>query len=84
MIHSYCYTGSENAVLRRAAKAAQKYNKETTREALKLMKEQTGKIKATQMSDDNLQKPTGPNYRIPKNETFYHIPYQEAELIKVA
>ena len=36
------YTGSENAVLRRAAKAAQKYNKETTREALKLMKEQTG------------------------------------------
>ena len=36
------YTGSENAVLRRAAKAAQKYNKETTREALKLMKEQMG------------------------------------------
>ena len=46
--------------------------------------EQAWKIKATQMSDDNLQKPTGPNYRIPKNETFYHIPYQEAELIKVA
>ena len=36
------YTGGQNTVLRRAAKAAQKYNKETTREALKLMKEQMG------------------------------------------
>ena len=36
------YTGGQNTVLRRAAKAAQKYNKETTREALRLMKEQTG------------------------------------------
>ena len=36
------YTGGQNTVLRRAAKAAQKYNKETTREALRLMKEQMG------------------------------------------
>ena len=36
------YEGTENMVLRRAAKMAQKYNKETTREALRLMKEQTG------------------------------------------
>ena len=35
-------TGGSNAVLRRAAKAAQKYNKETQREAFKLMKEQMG------------------------------------------
>ena len=34
--------GSENAVLRRAAKAASKYNKETRREAFKLMEKQTG------------------------------------------
>ncbi len=35
-------TGGSNAVLRRAAKAAQRYNKETQREAFKLMKEQMG------------------------------------------
>ena len=35
-------TGGQNAVLRRAAKAAQKYGKETRREAFKLMKEQMG------------------------------------------
>ena len=46
--------------------------------------EQAWKIKASQMSDNNLKKPTGPNYRMPKNATFYHIPYKEAELIKVA
>ena len=34
--------GGENAVLRRAAKAASKYNKETRREAFKLMERQTG------------------------------------------
>lgn len=42
------------------------------------------KIKGTQMTDESIQKPTGPNYRMPENETFYHIPYQEAELINVA
>ena len=36
------YGGSDNMVLRRAAKAAQRYNKETTREALRLMKDQMG------------------------------------------
>ena len=36
------HTGSQNAILRRSAKAAQKYNKETTREALKMMNEQMG------------------------------------------
>ena len=35
-------TGGQNAVIRRAAKAAQKYGKETRREAFKLMKEQMG------------------------------------------
>ena len=43
--------------------------------------EQAWKIKATQMSDEIIKKPTGPTYRIPDKETFYHIPYQEAELI---
>ena len=36
------YEGSDNMVLRRAAKMAQKYNKETTREAMRLMEEHTG------------------------------------------
>jgi len=36
------YGGSNNMILRRAAKATQRYSKETTREALKLMKDQMG------------------------------------------
>jgi len=39
------------------------------------------RIKGTQMTDDCIQKPSGPNYRMPENETFYHIPYTEAELV---
>ena len=39
------------------------------------------KIKGTQMTDDCIKKPSGPNYRMPENETFFHIPYTEAELV---
>jgi hypothetical protein len=41
------------------------------------------KISGTQMTDDCIQKPTGPNHRMPQHETFYHIPYTEAELVEI-
>ena len=37
------------------------------------------RIKDTLMTDDTLKVAVG--RRIPKGETFFHIPYQEAELI---
>tara|TARA_R100001463_G_C3393015_1_gene207141 strand:- start:61 stop:516 length:456 start_codon:yes stop_codon:yes gene_type:complete len=44
---------------------------------------QAWKIKGTQMVDDTIKEATGPTYRIPKGETFYHIPYQEAEKVDI-
>tara|TARA_R100000697_G_scaffold78581_1_gene90696 strand:- start:157 stop:612 length:456 start_codon:yes stop_codon:yes gene_type:complete len=44
---------------------------------------QAWKIKGSQMVDDNIKEASGPVYRIPKGETFYHIPYQEAELVDI-
>lgn len=41
------------------------------------------KINGTQMTDACIQKPKGPNYRMPEHETFYHIPYTEAELVEI-
>ena len=40
---------------------------------------QAWKINGTQMVDNIIKEATGPTYRIPKGETFYHVPYQEAE-----
>ena len=40
------------------------------------------KVNGTQMTEGALKKAFGP--RIPDGETFYHIPYTEAELIKIA
>ncbi len=39
------------------------------------------RIKDTLMTDDTLKVAVG--RRIPKGETFFHIPYQEAELINL-
>ena len=41
------------------------------------------KIKGTQMVDDIIKEASGPRYRIPKHETFYHIPFVEAELVEI-
>jgi len=41
------------------------------------------KIQGTQMIDAIIKEATGPTYRIPKGETFYHIPYQEAQIVDI-
>jgi len=41
------------------------------------------KIKGTQMTDSMLKEASGPKWKIPDGETFYHIPYPEAELVTV-
>jgi len=43
--------------------------------------DQAWKVKGTQMTDEALKEAFGT--RIPDGETFYHIPYKEAELINV-
>ena len=40
------------------------------------------KVKGTQMTDEALKEAFGT--RIPDGETFYHIPYKEAELVNLA
>ena len=44
---------------------------------------QAWKINGTQMVDGIIKEATGPTYRIPKGETFYHVPYQEAEKVDI-
>jgi hypothetical protein len=41
------------------------------------------KIKATQMTEDTIREASGPRYRIPEHETFYHIPFVDCELVEI-
>ena len=41
------------------------------------------KIRATQMTEDTIKQASGPRYRIPEHETFFHIPFVDCELVEI-